>query len=90
MPGGMQPMYAGAQTNMWQGQGGNMGGYEAGGQGMGGGMGHDGQSPSDSWSQSSQAVPATLNVEDWYVFLQGEWERAVMGKPGVEDASGSL
>ena len=30
----------------------------------------DGQSPSDSWSNSStagQPVPSTLNVEDWYV-----------------------
>lgn len=86
MPGGMQPMYAGGQTNMWQGgmqgQGHDgFGGAHSGmPSGMGGGMGHEGQSPSDSWSQSSQAVPATLNVEDWYVILQGEWERAIMGQ----------
>ncbi|KAH9887140.1 fungal-specific transcription factor domain-containing protein [Xylariomycetidae sp. FL2044] len=31
----------------------------------------DGQSPSDSWSNGSaqQAVPATLNVEDWFQFF---------------------
>ncbi|CRK13054.1 hypothetical protein BN1723_009908 [Verticillium longisporum] len=32
----------------------------------------DGQSPSDSWSTGSaqgQAVPNTLNVEDWFQFF---------------------
>ena len=46
-----------AQPNMWQ-------GFE--------GMAVDGQSPSDSWSNASvqgPAVPATLNVEDWCVFV---------------------
>ncbi|KAK3323578.1 fungal-specific transcription factor domain-containing protein [Cercophora scortea] len=35
-------------------------------------MGGDGQSPSDSWSNSStqgQPVPSTLNVEDWFQFF---------------------
>ena len=81
MPGGMQPMYTGSQTNMWQGSMGGQGGFDGqgGGQGQGmGGQGQEGQSPSDSWSTAS-AVPATLNVEDWYVFLQGRWEAAIMG-----------
>ena len=81
MPGGMQPMYTGSQTNMWQG---SMGGNGQGGGDFGqggaqmGGQGQEGQSPSDSWSSAS-AVPATLNVEDWYVFLQSRWESAIMG-----------
>lgn len=49
-PGMQQPMYPGAQTNMWQGA------FDV--------VPPDGQSPSDSWSNAS-AVPATLNVEDW-------------------------
>ncbi|KAM7185287.1 putative cutinase transcription factor 1 alpha [Naviculisporaceae sp. PSN 640] len=46
------------QNNMWQ----------TNFDGLGGGLGVDGQSPSDSWSNSStqgQPVPSTLNVEDW-------------------------
>jgi len=43
------------QQNMWQGDFGVM---------------PDGQSPSDTWSNSSQAaVPTTLNVEDWFQFF---------------------
>ncbi|KAK1780137.1 fungal-specific transcription factor domain-containing protein [Copromyces sp. CBS 386.78] len=39
---------------------------------MGGNGANDGQSPSDSWSNSSvqgQPVPSTLNVEDWFQFF---------------------
>ena len=36
--------------------------------GFEGGQGAQGQSPSESWS-SATAVPATLNVEDWYDLL---------------------
>jgi len=47
------------QPNMWQ------GGFDQ--------LMHDGtqgQSPSDSWSNSSaSAVPMTMNVEDWSVYL---------------------
>ncbi|KFZ14667.1 hypothetical protein V502_05956, partial [Pseudogymnoascus sp. VKM F-4520 (FW-2644)] len=43
-----------------------------GGLGQGGGFdgqgAQQGQSPSESWS-SATAVPATLNVEDWFQFF---------------------
>jgi hypothetical protein len=60
------PPQGGMPGSMWLG---GVGGEHA--QGLGGGLGlPDGHSPSDSWSNASAAaVPATLNVEDWYVFL---------------------
>ncbi|KAL3418346.1 cutinase transcription factor 1 alpha [Phlyctema vagabunda] len=54
----LQPGMAGfqGQPNMWQ------GGFD---QGL-----PEGHSPSDTWSNTSgQAVPATLNVEDWFQFF---------------------
>lgn len=42
------------------------GGAQWGGMGQGFEGAQQGQSPSESWS-SATAVPATLNVEDWYV-----------------------
>lgn len=61
--GGFQPQPQQAQPGM---NGGNL--WQANFDGMGGGLGVEGQSPSDSWSNSStqgQPVPSTLNVEDW-------------------------
>lgn len=55
---GMGGLYA---PPVWQGQG-MQGGFEPQGQGQ------QEQSPSESWS-SATAVPATLNVEDWYVYF---------------------
>ena len=57
------PQQQQAQPGM---NGGNL--WQANFDGMGGGLGVEGQSPSDSWSNSStqgQPVPSTLNVEDW-------------------------
>ena len=57
------PQQQQAQSGM---NGGNL--WQANFDGMGGGLGVEGQSPSDSWSNSStqgQPVPSTLNVEDW-------------------------
>ncbi len=64
---GMGGPYQQQQTsqNMWQ-------GFEQAGMPVG-----DGHSPSDSWSNASAqgpAVPTTLNVEDWYVFFQGNYD----------------
>lgn len=46
------------------------------GQDMGGGGMPTGSSPDDTWSNSSNGgiVPATLNVEDWFVFLNAVTE----------------
>ncbi|OBT73977.1 hypothetical protein VF21_06008 [Pseudogymnoascus sp. 05NY08] len=57
MGGLYPPGNVGAQ---WGGMGGGQGGFEA--------QGGQGQSPSESWS-SATAVPATLNVEDWFQFF---------------------
>ncbi len=67
MMGGGGEGYAGASTNMWAGAMGHDAPAGVSGGAGGGPESVEGQSP-DSWSSAS-AVPATLNVEDWYVFF---------------------
>ncbi|KAK3318558.1 fungal-specific transcription factor domain-containing protein [Apodospora peruviana] len=64
--GGGYQQQGNSGNNMWQPNFDGLGGASG---GMGG---LDGQSPSDSWSNSStqgQPVPSTLNVEDWFQFF---------------------
>ncbi|TAQ90028.1 hypothetical protein B7494_g1635 [Chlorociboria aeruginascens] len=70
----LQPSVAGYPPNMWQ------QGYD---QPM-----HD-NSPSDTWSTgSAQAVPTTLNVEDWFQFfgINGDLSGMNEGRPPDPDA----
>jgi len=63
----MQPGMMHHNDKQW-----NAGGYDSmQGQDMGGGGIAAGNSPDDTWSNSSKGgiVPTTLNVEDWFVFL---------------------